>query len=153
MYIDSLGSYLKQIRLQKKLTLKEVGDMCSLATSYISRIENGSSTPSLETAVKLCNVYSIDINTIANVPNDALSLIMEDTENEMPLDLRMYILNNPVHIDGTEMAISDKWLLIRLADVLARMECMDTKYHLTESLKHIITMAEIKTNNNETMEE
>jgi transcriptional regulator with XRE-family HTH domain len=40
-YIEEIGSELQTLRVQKGLTVRELGEMCGLAFTTISKIENG----------------------------------------------------------------------------------------------------------------
>ena len=63
----SLGNYLKNVRLDKKLSLREASELSGLSHTYISDVEKGIRrgsnkpvTPSPETLKKLSGAYNID---------------------------------------------------------------------------------------------
>lgn len=58
-----LGEYLKEIRLQKKLSLKDVYKLTGISDSKLSRIENGTnaSDPAPSILQSLSNLYSINL--------------------------------------------------------------------------------------------
>ncbi len=70
------GSKIKEIRQQKGLTQKQLGDLCGMADSAIRRYENGKANPKIETLQKIADAL--------DVPLDYL-LGWEDKFNESPL--------------------------------------------------------------------
>ncbi|MFR5451146.1 MAG: helix-turn-helix domain-containing protein [Roseburia hominis] len=46
------GAKIKEIRKQKGLTQKQLGDLCGMADSAIRRYENGNANPKIETLKK-----------------------------------------------------------------------------------------------------
>jgi len=59
MYI---GTYLKQLRLEKGYTLNDVVSKINMTTSYLSQLENMKLSPSLDSLEKLLNFYAINLS-------------------------------------------------------------------------------------------
>jgi transcriptional regulator with XRE-family HTH domain len=57
-----LGAQLRAIRKKRSLTGKKVADKAKLSTSLLSQIENNRISPSLDTLLKLLEVYGISPN-------------------------------------------------------------------------------------------
>ena len=55
------GSKIKEIRIQKGLTQKQLGDMCGMADSAIRRYENGNANPKIETLQKIADALGVAI--------------------------------------------------------------------------------------------
>ncbi len=55
-----IGPKLKEIRLRKRLKLKDVAEKTGLSISLISQVENNNTSPSLSTLVKLSNYLGTD---------------------------------------------------------------------------------------------
>lgn len=55
----NMGNKLKNLRIQKKLTQKQVADRIGLAISAISSYEAGTRYPSYEVLVKLSRIYHV----------------------------------------------------------------------------------------------
>lgn len=55
----NMGNKLKNLRIQKKLTQKQVADRIGLAISAISSYEAGTRYPSYEVLVKLARIYHV----------------------------------------------------------------------------------------------
>lgn len=54
-----MGSKLKSLRLEKKLTQKQVADRIGLAISAVSSYESGSRYPSYDVLVKLARIFHV----------------------------------------------------------------------------------------------
>ena len=53
---------LKEIRLMKKLTQREVADMLGVSSVAYSRYENGTREPSIDILLKLSSIYNISVD-------------------------------------------------------------------------------------------
>ena len=64
--------WLKDLRKEKKLTMKELGEKLGISESYYCAIENGSRKDqlSLGMAAKLSDVLGISVETIATYEKD-----------------------------------------------------------------------------------
>ena len=60
----NLGKILKYIRVFNKKTQFEVGQNLDISRSYISEIESGSKTPSIELLQKYSDNFNISLSTI-----------------------------------------------------------------------------------------
>lgn len=59
-----LGAKIRELRKEKKFTLRQVGEQTGMDHSYIGRIERGEITsPSLDTLQKIAEVLEVDIST------------------------------------------------------------------------------------------
>lgn len=54
-----MGNKLKSLRLEKKLTQKQVADRIGLAVSAVSSYESGSRYPSYDVLVKLARIFHV----------------------------------------------------------------------------------------------
>ncbi len=55
------GSKIKEIRIKKGLTQKQLGDLCGMADSAIRRYENGKANPKIETLEKISIALGVPI--------------------------------------------------------------------------------------------
>lgn len=64
--IQKLGVYLKKLRRELGLSLRDVSAHCDLSPGYISKIENGAikKTIGIESLVSLANMYEIPVEVI-----------------------------------------------------------------------------------------
>lgn len=61
MSAPSLGSKIKELRLLRKLTLKQVADLADCTPSYISQIENDKTSPSIAALKKVATALDARI--------------------------------------------------------------------------------------------
>ena len=59
-----LGAALKEIREVNSLTIKQLSVKSGVDASYITKIENGKRTPSLEVLSKVCDSLSISVGSL-----------------------------------------------------------------------------------------
>lgn len=58
-----LGAKVRELRMEKKLSLRRLGELTNLDHSYIGRIERGQiSSPSLETIQKIADVLEVEVS-------------------------------------------------------------------------------------------
>lgn len=57
-----IGNRIKQCRNDKKITQEHLANELSLSTFYISKIENGKCTPTLETLALIANYLEMDLS-------------------------------------------------------------------------------------------
>lgn len=65
----SIGKQIKKSRVNRGMTQEVLAEKVNISIPHISRIENGSSSPSLQTLVDICNALDI---TIDNLMQDSL---------------------------------------------------------------------------------
>lgn len=92
----SVGSNIKQLRQNKGLTQKELGDLCGMADSAIRRYENGPSVPKLSTLNKIANALCVPITALIDQNN----IITLDKENPRALVVNMKICSSARQIQN-----------------------------------------------------
>ena len=70
-----LGNAIKTLRKQKKITQKQLAELCEISTNALCSIETGQSFPSKTTISKIC--------ASLNVPESYL-LLFSITEDDIP---------------------------------------------------------------------
>ena len=58
------GAKIKEIRKQKGLTQKQLGDLCGMADSAIRRYENGHANPKIETLKKIASALEVSLDSL-----------------------------------------------------------------------------------------
>jgi transcriptional regulator with XRE-family HTH domain len=66
----NLGERLKQLRLKKKLSLRELGNLAHISHSFIADIESGRSNPSLATLEILARVLGTTTSYLLGEESD-----------------------------------------------------------------------------------
>jgi transcriptional regulator with XRE-family HTH domain len=54
-----MGKRIKSARKKKKFTQERLAEITGLSNNYISNIERGSSIPSIDTLIKICNSLNV----------------------------------------------------------------------------------------------
>ena len=76
--MHNIGKRIKLKRKELQLTQTDIFELCGIRSGVLSRIENGTSTPSITLFYKIVRVLDCDINWLitgdsANIKNLALS--------------------------------------------------------------------------------
>lgn len=74
-----IGKVFQEYRLKNHLTQAEVAELTDLETRHISQIERGISKGSIDSLIKLCNVYKITPDIVL------YDLLNEDTKNSIKI--------------------------------------------------------------------
>ncbi|MCQ9281110.1 helix-turn-helix domain-containing protein [Priestia aryabhattai] len=101
-----LGQKIKEIRKQKKLTMKNLADQTELSQSAISMIENGLRQPTLQTLKKISTELGVDLTKYINLENkyastehiviESLGFQLTLTESNFESDSGDHSLNNVI---------------------------------------------------------
>ena len=92
-----IGKKLKELRLQKNLTQEELGERTDLTKGYISQLENGFSSPSMETFFAILEV-------LGTTPKDFFD--PESSEQQI-----VYTKNDVTIFTDEEKGFSTSWLI------------------------------------------
>lgn len=60
----SIGKRIRKNRLDRGITQEALAERVHISIPHVSRIENGSSSPSLQTLVDICNALDITIDSL-----------------------------------------------------------------------------------------
>lgn len=66
----AIGAKLRSVRQAQGLTIAQVADATDLTKGYISRIERDETSPSVSTLLSICQVLSLTIGTLFEVPDN-----------------------------------------------------------------------------------
>ncbi|MCK5332627.1 helix-turn-helix transcriptional regulator [Candidatus Parcubacteria bacterium] len=85
--IKSLGQYLKKLRNEQAISIRQVAKKCDISPSYLSKIENGNvfKSISIKTLLSLSEFYRIPIYSILEV-----SGLIKDNNEVLP-NLAQYL--------------------------------------------------------------
>lgn len=92
----NMGQRLKELRIMKNLTQKQVADRVGLAVSAISSYESGFRYPSYPTLVKLASMYHVSCDYLIGVPSSRTIDVsgLNDEEIEVILQTVDLLRNN-----------------------------------------------------------
>lgn len=60
-YLKEMGRKIKSVRNKKKITLRELGNLCNLDYGSISRIESGQKDSHILTLINIANKLDVDV--------------------------------------------------------------------------------------------
>lgn len=92
----NMGEKLKSLRIEKKLTQKQIAERVGLAISAISSYESGTRYPSYDVLIKLAQIFHVSTDYLLGMTDkrniDVTGL--DDNEIELILQLVNLIRNN-----------------------------------------------------------
>ncbi|PLS19281.1 hypothetical protein CVD28_02390 [Bacillus sp. M6-12] len=135
--IDQPGTFLKEKRKEAKFTLKEVSKHTDLSVGYISRIENGSSTPSLETLYKLSMILSFRIEDICSFEDITIH------KNE-PVALEDLFKAFSIKIGEEIVGDLEKFQMAKLLQVIHKMDWNDELNKMNQVSQILLLIDQIK---------
>ena len=101
---DNFGEYLRTLRLEQKLSLREAEKLSGVSNSYLGLIERGQRPiPGADIIKKLAPVYNVPVRDMMRaagyLKNEDIS-ISEDDEVEMAFN---FVMNDPRYKSGTRI--------------------------------------------------
>ena len=120
-----LESRVRELRSSGNLTLKDLAAQTGLSVSYLSDIERGRTTPSLNTLELLAKAFNISVadllmgvdfageQTTAGLPPGLRELI-EDEEFKTELDEHWISLLNKIELRGSRPQSKREWMELYL---------------------------------------
>jgi len=102
--VEDFGGYLRTLRVEKRLSLREVEQLAGVSNSYIGLIERGERPiPGADILKKLAPVYDVpvrDLLSAAGYLKDEDTVLTEEDEVEMAF---RYVMNDPRYKSGTRI--------------------------------------------------
>ena len=84
-----MGNKLKSLRIEKKLTQKQVADRIGLAISAVSSYESGSRYPSYDVLVKLARMFHVSTDYLLGITDKRNIDVTGLNDNEIELVLQL----------------------------------------------------------------
>lgn len=82
---------LKLLRVQAGLTLEQLAQTCGLTRSYLSKVERGVSTPSIETAFKLAHALGVNVDRLFGKPEQVEEISLVRAKEAEPDEANEYL--------------------------------------------------------------
>ena len=102
--VENFGEYLRTLRAEKRLSLRDVEREASVSASYLGLIERGQRpVPGADILKKLAPVYDVPIRDMLNAAGylkDEDITLSEEDEVEMAFK---YVMNDPRYQSGTRI--------------------------------------------------
>jgi len=102
---------IRYLRKQRKLTMKQLGEVIDLAESTISQYETGKRQPDNETLLKLSEYFNVTVGYLLGVEN-------EETPAEIGKRLGVVPNRNIIKLAGRDGSYSEKVLTDKQLDLL-----------------------------------
>jgi len=88
---NKFGEFLKKLRLDRKLTLRDVETKAHISNAYLSQVERGErNVPTMKVLIKLADVYGIEVSVLNKMAEAELldldTLILADLDRSKPFD-------------------------------------------------------------------
>lgn len=102
--MQSFGEYIRGLRLEQRLSLREVQGMSGVSNSYITLLERGERPPpGVDVLKKLAPVYNVPVRDLLRAAghlDEAVRDISEEEEVEMAF---RFVMNDPRYKSGTRL--------------------------------------------------
>lgn len=102
--VENFGEYLRTLRREKKLSLREAGRLSGVSSSYLGLIERGQRpVPGAEVLKKLAPIYDVPIRDLLNAAGylkDEKVSLSEEEEVELAFK---YVMSDPRYKSGTRI--------------------------------------------------
>jgi transcriptional regulator with XRE-family HTH domain len=102
--MDDFGAYLRRLRQEQKLTLREVEEVAGVSNSYLTLIERGlRKPPGADVLKKLAPVYNVPVRDLLRAAGylaEENREISEEEEIEMAFQ---FVMNDPRYRSGTRL--------------------------------------------------
>lgn len=135
-----IGKKVKELRSQKKLTLKDVSELTSLSTGFLSQLERGLTNIATDSLQKIAQVLGVELTYFFASPNKNESYILRSYEKEV-----FQVVNSRfIHYHLTNGA-PDKALLPRLVELLPINSKEDISQYAHEGEEFIYVLEGILT--------
>jgi transcriptional regulator with XRE-family HTH domain len=94
-----IGQKINQLRVEKKLSMRELGEKIGITHSHISKLESGINSPSVELLEKLAAFFNIDISYFFS-EDEGFTKSESDLLYERELSIESLKKNYNLEIDG-----------------------------------------------------
>lgn len=120
----TIGEKIKTLRRKKRLTQKQLGDLCGMADSAIRRYESGRAKPKIETIEKIANALGVPLNKLIDdaiiipivEPTRETLRARESEEKELSFLNKMDFFREKLNYKGQDKAIEQVELLTKIPE-------------------------------------
>lgn len=102
--VDNFGEYLRTLRREQKLSIREVEQLTGVSNAYIGMIERGQRpAPQAEILKKMAPVYNVPLRDLLNAAGYLREESIELTEEDEVEMAYLYVMNDPRYKSGTRI--------------------------------------------------
>lgn len=132
---DDIGSKVKELRTNAKLTLRELSEKTNLSTGFLSQLERGLTSIATDSLQDIAAALNVDVSYFFSKPSVKSGAVIRSYEKEvMKIDSSMYI-SYLFSSDAT-----DKQMMPRIIDILPcnTSEQLDQYRHEGEEFIYVL---------------
>ncbi len=78
-----LHEVLKMLRLNSRMTQKQVAEMLNVDRSTYTYYETGKIKPNVDTLVKLCNIFNVSMDILTEINGKNLAILKKNLEERL----------------------------------------------------------------------
>lgn len=101
--LKTIGSKIKQVRLEKKLTQEYISENINISIDLLRNIENGRNIGSLPTLLNICNFLELSPNTLFSdlltFEVNSLDTTLINYLSQLSLEDKQILKNIIIHLD------------------------------------------------------
>jgi len=144
----SVGRKIHQLRLESRITQRELGEATGLAVSYLSRVENGRLTPTLPTLTKIAGALSVPLTALfdATATLEARDICPVSLSGRCVLD-HLFVGRGKRPTKGVEAYSREQLEALRLCNFLLHMGDKELLRTLLTILKGLLALKQGATKN------
>ena len=124
---ENLGEKLRQSRLMKKMTLKDLASKCDLSVSHISQIERGAASPSLSTLDRIAKALD---ETIWRLLRDDDEVVFQNQLNNTELKVINDVKRVQFGVHPTNKYINQARLIKKGQRKILELPGVNTRYEM-----------------------
>ena len=139
-----IGSLLKELRKEKRLTQEQLAEHFNVSTRSVSRWENGINMPELSLLIELADFYNVDIREI--IDGERKSETMEKEAKEVAEKMSDYagaekeaLIKNTRNLSIIGACALGGYFLFKITGTITQRAEFETAYRYCEMLVFITT--------------
>lgn len=114
---NSIGKRVKTLRIDRRMTLAELGEKANLSTSYLSQIERDRTNPSLTTLMNIARSLNVEPRHFFESGDDT-TLVLRDGSGRQPEMLSPAIAYFALSREGTDIKLQVHRVVIQPGSLL-----------------------------------
>jgi transcriptional regulator with XRE-family HTH domain len=95
-----IGQKINQLRVEKKLSMRELGEKIGISHAHISKLESGINSPSVELLEKLAEFFDIDVSYFFSKEDEGFTINESSVLYSTDLSVESLKENFNLEIDG-----------------------------------------------------
>lgn len=106
-----VGKRIRELRLKKELTLKEVASLADISIGFLGDIESGRTNPSLITLNKLVNILDTSTDYLIGRIDDPRPIkdpIWKQEKKPSKIEFQHFLSQTNIYFDGDPLTDDDK---------------------------------------------